>query len=357
MARMKCRVLILGCLFLLLGVLASAQTYKITDLGVLPGDTSSLSSWVNSVGQVVGCSDTSSGSAFPCQGTNTGHAFLWTSASGLQDLGTLPGGTFSTADGINDSGQAVGWSTTNGQNVPHGFRWTQAQGMTDLGTLSGGTYSYAIAITKNGVICGYSDSGSSNGVGDAVVWTPANKIMDLGSLPGGPLFNEALTINDHYQIAGAALYQSGNFQAFYWTPSSSLKPLPTFPGATNSAAGGNNLAGVIVGSSNSGTNSNGIAVAWDTKLKIHTLGTLPGDASSFASYINDLDEAVGASANSSGTSRAVIWTKSGGIKDLNKLIPPNSGWNLIFAIQINNAGQITGYGTINGENHAFLLTP
>ena len=53
----------------------------------------------------------------------------------------------------------------------------------------------------------------------------------------------------------------------------------------------------------------------------------------------------------------MIWTQKGGMKDLNNLIPPNSGWVLVLANSINNSGQITGYGTINGENHAFLLTP
>ncbi|MGA2696202.1 MAG: hypothetical protein ABSE92_09070 [Terriglobales bacterium] len=32
-------------------------------------------------------------------------------------------------------------------------------------------------------------------------------------------------------------------------------------------------------------------------------------------------------------------------------------WTLSTAYAINNSGQITGYGTINGENHAYLLTP
>jgi hypothetical protein len=43
--------------------------------------------------------------------------------------------------------------------------------------------------------------------------------------------------------------------------------------------------------------------------------------------------------------------------DLNTLIPANSGWYLQFTASINNAGEIAGQGTINGEVHAFLLTP
>jgi probable HAF family extracellular repeat protein len=52
-----------------------------------------------------------------------------------------------------------------------------------------------------------------------------------------------------------------------------------------------------------------------------------------------------------------LWTKQKGMQDLNNLIPPKSGWVLEYAASINNRGQITGSGTINGETHAFLLTP
>jgi len=45
------------------------------------------------------------------------------------------------------------------------------------------------------------------------------------------------------------------------------------------------------------------------------------------------------------------------MQDLNNLIPPNSGWSLSVAYAINKSGQITGQGTINGEQHGFLLTP
>jgi len=38
------------------------------------------------------------------------HAVIWTAPNQIQDLGVL-GGTYSTATGINDSGQVVGYST------------------------------------------------------------------------------------------------------------------------------------------------------------------------------------------------------------------------------------------------------
>jgi probable HAF family extracellular repeat protein len=44
--------------------------------------------------------------------------------------------------------------------------------------------------------------------------------------------------------------------------------------------------------------------------------------------------------------------------DLNDLIPAGSGFTLISANGINDAGQITGNGiTAAGATHAFLLTP
>ncbi len=45
------------------------------------------------------------------------------------------------------------------------------------------------------------------------------------------------------------------------------------------------------------------------------------------------------------------------MRDLNKLIPSNSGWQLTSANGINVRGQITGEGTIDGQTHAFVLAP
>lgn len=54
--------------------------------------------------------------------------------------------------------------------------------------------------------------------------------------------------------------------------------------------------------------------------------------------------------------RAVLW-ENDVMTDLNSLIPANSGWFLLEASSINKLGQIVGNGTINGQRHAFLLTP
>ena len=48
---------------------------------------------------------------------------------------------------------------------------------------------------------------------------------------------------------------------------------------------------------------------------------------------------------------------SGAMVDLNTLIDPASGWELLEAHGINDSGQIAGHGMIGGQTHAFLLTP
>jgi uncharacterized protein (TIGR03437 family) len=48
---------------------------------------------------------------------------------------------------------------------------------------------------------------------------------------------------------------------------------------------------------------------------------------------------------------------SGKVYDLDTLVVNGTGWTLTNATAVNDAGQIVGAGFINGQEHAFLLTP
>jgi probable HAF family extracellular repeat protein len=79
----------------------------------------------NNQGEVVGLS------ALP--GDATFHSFLWTKATGMQDLHTLPADVASVGFAINNSSQAVGLSLDSGGN-PGAFLWQNGV-ITDLNAL------------------------------------------------------------------------------------------------------------------------------------------------------------------------------------------------------------------------------
>jgi probable HAF family extracellular repeat protein len=346
---------------LILSAAAAAQTYTVTDIGLLKGDNESNAFWINSSGAVVGCSDTANSEGYPCTGTGAGqHAFYWTKSGGLEDLGTLSGGNISGAIGINDANQVVGYSNTStGLSTEYNFiafQWTSTGGMVNLGKLSGGNSSCAFQINSSGTIAG--DSFVNPTVVDAANWTN-NKIKKLGALPNS-IFTAALGINDNGEVVGESVFSYGppfTSHAFEWTSTGGMKDLGTFFGGDTSMANAINSSGAIAGQSNSGWFSEWHAAKWSATNEISDLGTLPGGTYSVAFGINDSLQIVGYGNIGDNAPHAMLWTSTSGMQDLNNLIPTNSGWVLTNANSINDSGQIVGYGTKSGHNHAFLLTP
>lgn len=126
---------------------AGATTYTVTGLGTLPGGSSSVAFGVNDSGLVVGQSDT---------GVTT-HAFSYTPAGGMVDLGTLPDGTgtVSAAYAVSNTGMIVGASDTLPHSVAvcgdsHAFSYTTAGGMLDLGVLPNAPTSRALGGQRPG---------------------------------------------------------------------------------------------------------------------------------------------------------------------------------------------------------------
>ena len=218
------------------GVTTHAMTYlngTVVDIGTLPGGTNSYANGSNVYGNVVGNSDTS--------GVTLPNAFESTYAV-ITNLGTF-GGTISYAFGVNSSGIVVGDANLAGDGSYHAFSYSLGT-LTDLGTL-GGSDSIAYAINTAGVIVG-----NANLTGDAshhaFSYSTKGVMTDLGTLGGAN--STAFAINDSGTIVGGASTSSGAIHAFSLVSGGTMTDLGTIGGATgNSSAKGINSSGVIVG--------------------------------------------------------------------------------------------------------------
>jgi len=321
--------------------------YTLADLGTL-GGVFSAPTGINTSGQVVGYSETADGPL---------HAFLWSGGT-MQDLGT-PGlsGTYpgalgppgSIATGINTSGQIVGYSFLSlpNQLVPYAFLYSDgvATELSPLISRSG----IPLGINASGQIVGQTGAGFTFGVGRAFLYSNGT-ITDLGTL--GRDGSIATGVNDSGQVVGYAYLASFRDNRAFLYSNETMTDLGAL-GEAGSRAHGINASGQVVGDSST--------VDFQTHAFVYTagamtdLGTLGGRDSS-AYSIDASGQIVGDSLTADNRQHAFLYS-DGTMQDLNHLIPADSGWELIRATGINDAGQIVGYGRIGGQTRAFLLTP
>ena len=262
------------------------------DLGTLGGDVANVSD-INDRGQVVG------DSAF-VPGSYITRGFMWSAETGMIDLGTLPGGHFSGAYEINESGLVLGWSETlNGKVIPvlwtretgmrrflpptqtqpsisglnnrgdvagtvngHAFFWSAEAGLVDIGTL-GGPDSWANAINDAGQVAGFSTT-TVPGEYHAFVWTPGQGMADLGNL--GDRFITVRDLNEGGEIVGfgnVPPLPTGLMRQFGYVASAQLGMLPFVPSAgRQSVANAINDRGLAVGYSTFSDTSDQHAFLW-----------------------------------------------------------------------------------------------
>jgi probable HAF family extracellular repeat protein len=337
-----------------------AQQYSITDLGTLAGGDYSTATGINASGQVIGWATANGDPEDDLAFRTAANRPINPATDGL---GTFGGpGIFglpeSFAYGINASGQVVGWSYT--ADGMHAFRTAANSPINpatdDLGTF-GGLQSVAYGINASGQVVGCST------ITDNTTWhafrtaanRPINPVTD--DMGGGC----GLGINASGQVIGTAVLGG----AFRTAPNSPINPATDFLGTlggTRTAAAGINDSGQVVGSSNVTGDATWHAFRTAANSPINPatddLGTL-GGLYSEAEGINASGQVVGFSkvAGDPWLPQHAFVYLGGKMYDLNDLIPAGSGWELFSANGINDAGQIVGQGTHNFGYRAFLLTP
>jgi len=312
----------------------AATEYEIVDLGTLGGYT--IPNEINNTGKVVGLG---------INALNEIRAFAWTDTEGFLELNSL-GGTYSSAQAINNVGDIVGTSTfanSNGEVKPS--MWNENGDIEYLGSL-GGSKGVAHDINDDGQVVGYNET--SSGYNHAFIWDEASGMRDLGTLGGESSYAQG--INSAGQVVGSSETSSGESHAFIWDEAGGMRSLGTLGGESSNATGIND-AGQVVGSSET-LSGESHAFIWDEAGGMRNLGTL-GGIRSVALGINNAGQVVGSSQTSSGEYHAYIWDDSVGMRDLGTLGGVNSG-----AYNINNVGQIVGNSTTSsGEDHVTLWNP
>lgn len=280
------------------------------NIGTLGGSTTQSTSVVFnttlSTSQIAGTSVTAGGAT---------HAFLWTQGgtggvSGnpqMKDLGVL-GGVRSEGYSVNATGQVTGYSEVS-SGYEHAFLFNGTS-LTDVGALIntrlGLPWSYGYGINASSRVVG---TAFDDAFTTAVAFSyDGSTVRNLGNL--GFAWSEALAINDSNQIVGYSTLSDGSEEAFFW---------------------------------------NGSTMA--------TLGSLGG--SSYAQAINNSGVVVGGSyVDVADTTYRAFVTVSGTMRNLTTLLDASGqGWTLIEALDVNDVGQIVGYGMLAGTRHGFLLTP
>ena len=310
---------------------AGPVTYHVTDLG--PNFVNA----VNNAGTGAGQSGT--------------VAALFDKYGGVTPIGTL-GGASAAAQAVNAAGVVVGGSSTAG-GTQHAFSYADGV-MTDLGTLGtrANAWSIALDVNKTGTAVGYGSAKKTDAV-HAVRWKHGLG-TDLGTLPGST-DSQAYAINAAGHIAGA----SGG-AAVIWRDGQ-ISALPDLGGGASARAinAGDIVVGWCMTRSGQGLWQ---ACRWDA-AGVHALGVARAtDTNSVAVAVNVHGIAVGTSAlDQSDDLQSVAFVHDGKtMADLNtRLDASGAGWTLLEATDINDEGEIVGFGWVGTDTHlhAFRASP
>ncbi len=366
------KTLIASAITFSIGTVAAAP-YEIIDLGKVEGGNNSFAYGLNNSGEAVGFGNG------PIITNEDGLQFREFSSHALHfingeviDLGVLANGSSSLALSINNNGISVGTSdesrtiiNDNGDEVTINEDFAvafQSGAILKLNNLEGYTFTQATGINDNNIVIGLGlfDVDPE----DQIARAQRGFIYDLSSdslvanvaalSPEASRQSYPLSINNNGLIAGWAEKEvDGILEArAFWLDLQQpevLNELPTIDTSVTMARDINDN-GVIIGFVQSPTNrTRNISFVFDSNSDTE-LTRIPFFENQFddsiANAINNNDQIVGQALVSSPSigQRAGYLFENNELKNLNDMIPCDSGWIIDNATNINDNGEIVGFG-------------
>ncbi|MCX6592650.1 MAG: PEP-CTERM sorting domain-containing protein [Acidobacteria bacterium] len=325
--------------FLLLILAVKVQAASITILPALDGFTSFTATAMSSNGSVV-------------VGVSGDTAVRWTKETGTKSLFSSPGG--SIAIGVSSDGSHIVGSYGTPKTA---FEWTESQGPQPFDP----KVCCANAVSADGTVVVGTTAGSS--VGQAYRFVFGSGSLILASLGKYAQANDVSA--DGSVVVGAyqPIFGTSDSRAFLWTVAEGMVPLGTLPGAPGpfSIANGISADGkVIVGTTDSSIGQQGFR--WTAKTGMQGLGQLP-DSITTATAVSDNGKYIVGYAQVGGKQdyRAWIWDATNGMRYITNILSAEgvnlTGVSLVSAVGVSDDGlTIAGYGGRDGTGAAWLAT-
>jgi hypothetical protein len=169
--------------------------------------------------------------------------------------------------------------------------------------------------------------------------TPEYAIYDIGVVEVGDTASQGEGVSRAGIAVGQSL-RTGGSQAFAWTLSGGLVPLPNLPSRSFAVSNSANDSGIVVGTgATTFFGSDRLPVIWQSGL-VSQLPLPPGETLGDANSVNASSVAVG-SVDAGSLQRGVIYT--GGSATIITQTTPNGSY-FLTAFGINDAGRVVGQG-------------
>jgi uncharacterized membrane protein len=252
------------------------------------------------------------------------RAFYWNNGV-VQDLGTLGTGNDAATGLINERGQVIGVSYTSS--------------------------------TPN-AICAENSNGFFAFTTGSFLWDRKYGMQDIGGLGGACTL--AMDLNNQGQIiGGSSLPSDTQFHPFVWNAATGMTDLLDPSDSSFGVALAENAQGNVVGEVCDAVAC--YAVLWRKRARRWERTNLnQATQNAFAISSNASEQVVGNIVYSYDPPITAGFVSENGRPpvDLNTLVPPGSGLQLVEAEQINDRGEIAADGKdANGNSHAVLLIP